>query len=89
MFKRVIVLGTIVFLLFEVLYFNSNSILHEINDSDESTQVYQFGLTEGKDEFLNHYQEIILEDDDDTFVVLTSSKVMQEIEEKYPITMEK
>jgi len=89
MIKKIIVFGTIAFLLFEVLYFNSNVAIHEMENQVDKEKVYKLAVEDHKEDFLNQYQDIVLEDKENTLVVLTNSKVIEEIQEKYHIIVEK
>jgi len=86
--KKMIVFGTILFLLFEVLYFQSNEAVFNM-ESENSNQVYRLAFHDEKDDFLTQYKEIVLEDEENALLVLTNPSVIQEIQEKYHITIEK
>lgn len=89
MIKKFVVFGTILFLLFEVLYFQSNQDLKTVVNQEDTNEVYQLAFSSKREEFLKQYPEIILEEHDDTLIVLTNSKVLEEIQKNYPITIEK
>lgn len=89
MLKKIILLGTVVFLLFEVLYFDSNNKVEQLEDNDKSSNVYKISINERQDEFLKDYKDIILEINEKDVTVLTDYNNFTKIREKYPITIVK
>lgn len=87
--KKIILAGTVLFLLFEVLYFTSNASIAKYSSQKEKDNVYTISMIEGKEQFLKDYQDIVLEEKEDVIVVLANSHQMQEINQKYNITIEK
>ena len=71
MFKRIILLTTIIFLLFELIYFDSNKKTEELSDSNKGTNVYKIVVDNDKEQFLIDYEDIILEIEEDEITVLT------------------
>lgn len=88
MLRKGIFAITILFLLFEVLYFQSNSLVLDMEKRKDQNQIYRVALDEGREDFLNLYQDIILEDENTSVVVLTSSTIVEEIQKNYSITVE-
>lgn len=89
MLKRIILLTTIIFLLFEVIYFDSNKKTEQLSDSDKGTNVYKISIDDNKEQFLIDYEDIILEISDDEITVLTDSNNFTKITKKYPIRIVK
>jgi len=88
MLKKIVLLGTLVFLLFEVLFFDSNNKISNLEESD-GLDVYKISINESKEEFMEDYENIILEVNEDEVTVLTNSSNFSKIKEKYPITIVK
>lgn len=89
MLKRIIVLSTIIFLLFEVIYFDSNNKLEQLEDNSNSSNVYTISIGDNKEQFLKDYEDIILEITEEEVTVLTNSADFTKIKEKYPVTIVK
>ena len=89
MLKRIILLTTIIFLLFELIYFDSNKKTEELSDSNKGTNVYKIVVDNDKEQFLIDYEDIILEISDDEITVLTDSNNFTKITKKYPIRIVK
>ncbi len=87
--KKIIIAGTFVFLLFEILFYQSNIAVHNMKERDDKIEVYHLTLENRQDEFRKEYPNIILEENDHSIIVLANSKDIQEIEKKYSITVEK
>lgn len=88
MLKRLILSSTLLFLLFEALFFASNKKLEEMEKNTDKNEVYKITLLEEKEEFKKTYQNLILEEEDDSILLIASKKNMEEIKEKYKITIE-
>lgn len=91
MFKRMILLTTIIFLLFEVIYFDSNKNVELLQDNKNGSNVYKISIdvVNNKEQFFEDYEDIILEIIDDEVTVLTDSKNFTKITKKYPIRIVK
>jgi len=88
MLKKLILSSTLLFLLFEALFFMSNAKLEEMKENKDKNEVYKITLLEEKESFKNDYQNLILEEEDDSIVLITSQKNLEQIKEKYKITVE-
>ena len=88
MLKKLILSSTLLFLLFEALFFLSNKKIEEMQANTHKNEVYKITLLEEKEEFKKNYQNLILEEDDDSILLITSKKNLEEIKEKYKITIE-
>lgn len=87
MIKKIILASTLVFLLFEVMYFQSNIAVKEYA-SIEKEEVYTISLLEDEANFKDNYEEIILEENENQVIILTTKSKMQEITENYNIKIE-
>ena len=89
MFKRIILLTTIIFLLFELIYFDSNKKTEELSDSNKGTNVYKIVVDNDKEQFLIDYEDIILEIEEDEITVLTDANNFTKITKNYPVRIVK
>ena len=89
MFKRIILLTTIIFLLFELIYFDSNKKTEELSDSNRGSNVYKIVVDNDKEQFLIDYEDIILEIEEDEITVLTDSNNFTKITKNYPVRIVK
>lgn len=88
MLKKLILSSTLLFLLFETLFFSSNQRLEEIKENPDKNEVYKITLLEEKEEFKKNYRNLILEEEDDSILLIASKKNIEEIKEKYNVTIE-
>ena len=89
MFKRIILLTTIIFLLFELIYFDSNKKTEELSDSNKGSNVYKIVVDNDKEQFLIDYEDIILEIEEDEITVLTDANNFTKITKNYPVRIVK
>lgn len=87
MIKKIILASTLVFLLFEVMYFQSNIAVKEYA-AIEKEEVYTLLLLDEESNFKDDYEEIILEENENQVIVLATKEKMQEITENYNIKIE-
>jgi len=89
MLKRIILFSTMIFLLFEVVYFDSNNRLEDMKDNKDGSNIYTIYMDNNKDLFLKDYEDIILDVKDKEIIVMTDSLELIKIKEKYPVVIVK
>lgn len=88
MMKKIGVLLSLLFLFFELIYFNSNVQVTKLQNNPSKKEVYKVSLIEDREGFVQDYKDIIVEESDDSLLVLTSLETLTEIQKKYVINIE-
>ena len=69
-------------------FFQAIKRLEEIKENPDKNEVYKITLLEEKEEFKKNYRNLILEEEDDSILLIASKKNIEEIKEKYNVTIE-
>lgn len=88
MFKKIGVLLGLLFLFFELLFFQSNNAVVEFSQNSSKQEIYVVTLMDKKNEFLDEYGDFILEDNNEYITMLVSSETLVEIQKNYEIKIE-
>lgn len=89
MLKRIILITIIIFLLFELIYFDSNKKTELLSDNDKGSNVYKIVIDNNKEQFLKDYEDIILEIKEEEITVLTNASNFTKITKNYPVRIVK
>lgn len=86
--KNIILVFTVAFLLFEILFFSSNNQSIKLNDSN-LRDVYELAILDSdREQFMNEYASIILDEDNDKLIVMTTKDIIQKIGNDYNIIVD-
>lgn len=89
MLKRIVLLAIIIFLLYELIYFDSNKKTELLSDNDKGSNVYKIVIDNNKEQFLKDYEDIILEIKEEEITVLTNASNFTKITKNYPVRIVK
>lgn len=89
MLKKIFVFSTIIFLLFEITFYDSNKSVDRLNSREDKLSVYRLAINEDRETFINDYKDIILDEEDNDIVILISENDFEKIKEKYLVTIVK
>ena len=86
--KRIVISVIALVLLFELFLFLTDKTTKSYKEKDRQS-VYTVSLLEKEEEFKKDYQEVILGEEENSVMILMSQKELEEIKQKYKITIEK
>ncbi len=85
--KRIVISVIALVLLFELFLFLTDKTTKSYKEKDRQS-VYTVSLLEKEEEFKKDYQEVILGEEENSVMILMSQKELEEIKQKYKITIE-
>lgn len=89
MLKKIFVFSTIIFLLFEITFYDSNKSVDRLNSREDKLSVYKLAINEDRETFINDYQDIIVDEESSSVTILTSKDNFVKIKEKYSVKIVK